>query len=602
MLAGYGRDGVGSGHSVLGAGSIVGGYRILRVLGSGGMGAVYLAQSPSLPRYDAVKVLSEDLSRDPSFRTRFIREADVAAQLNHPNIVRVYNRGETETGALWIAMQYIDGTDADAALSAGAMTAGRAVRIVAEVARALDFAHQRGVVHRDVKPANFLLSTTDDPERVLLGDFGIARALDDVSLTVSGAVMATVAYAAPEVIASQPFDGRADLYSLGCTLFRLITGKTPFTATNGMAGVMAAHLYQPPPRVTDVAPALPPALNEVIAIALAKDPARRFQSGRDLATAAANALDDRTSPVHVAWRPVPSGEVTSYPRQGTGDEHPWWQQTGGARTAMASPVDQRTPAAPSEQRGRRGQRRVVWSLAALSVVVVLVAVSLIVIQLRHDPGAGTPQAATTTAQPPSTSAPPTPALVPVSDLLSLLLPLSAIRDTANDQALIIKDATTAAFDVSSTLPNDPQCANAYAPVQQVALNGSGYLGLQYQLIINPGELTKTYAQSVIAFPTVESATQFMQTAKQQWEKCANRRVALTISPPLDHEDFGTVTTTPDGFVIMPMTRGANVLQYGQRVLGQRNNIVIDTQVIGMTKNDQAVQIAQQIATLIPTRG
>jgi serine/threonine protein kinase len=587
---------------VLGAGSIVGGYRILRVLGSGGMGAVYLAQSPALPRYDAVKVLSEDLSRDASFRTRFIREADVAAQLNHPNIVRVYNRGETETGALWIAMQYIDGTDADAALSAGAMTAGRAVRIVGEAARALDFAHQRGVVHRDVKPANFLLSTIDDPERVLLGDFGIARALDDVSLTVSGAVMATVAYAAPEVIAGQPVDGRADLYSLGCTLFRLVTGKTPFAAGRGMAAVMAAHLYQPPPRVTDVVPALPTALDTVIAIALAKDPAHRFQSGRDLAAAAASALDDRTTPVQITWRPVPSGEVSSYPRPETGDELPWWQHTGGGRTAMAPPVDQGPPDSALRPAARPANRRVVWSLAALSVVVALVAATLIVVQLQRDSAPRQPQAATSSPQPTSSNTPPTPALVPVSGLLSLLLPLSSVRDVANDQALIIKDATTAAFDVSSTLPNDPQCTNAYAPVQQVALNGSGYLGLQYQLIVDPGELTKTYAQSVIAFASVESASQFMESAKQQWEKCANRRVVLTISPPLDHEDFGAVTTTPDGFVIIPMTRGANILQYGQRVLGQRNNIVIDTQVITLTKNDQALQIAQQIATLIPTRG
>jgi Protein kinase domain len=134
---------------VLTVGEVVAGYRIERVLGSGGMGSVYLAANPTLPRLDAVKVLSAELSRDPDFRARFVREADVAAALDHPQIVSVYNRGETDDGQLWIAMQFVDGTDADAALRAGTMTAPRAVHIISEVAKALDFAHAHNVVHRD---------------------------------------------------------------------------------------------------------------------------------------------------------------------------------------------------------------------------------------------------------------------------------------------------------------------------------------------------------------------------------------------------------------------------------------------------------------------
>jgi serine/threonine-protein kinase len=215
--------------SVLSAGSLVAGYRIERVLGVGGMGTVYLAANPTLPRFDALKVLSPELSRDADFRARFTREADVAAALQHPQIVAVYNRGVTDDGQLWIAMQYVAGTDADDALRAGTMTPQRAVHITGEVAKALDFAHQRNVVHRDIKPANFLLSgPVGASEQALLGDFGIARALDDVSLTATGNVMATAAYAAPEVLSGLRFDGRADIYSLGCTLFRLLTGKTPF--------------------------------------------------------------------------------------------------------------------------------------------------------------------------------------------------------------------------------------------------------------------------------------------------------------------------------------------------------------------------------------
>src|SRR5690348_11795456 len=185
---------------MLSAGWVFAGYRIERLLGAGGMGTVYLARDPDLPRSNALKVLSPELSRDPDFRARFIREADVASSLDHPNIVSIYRRGEFEA-QLWIAMQFVDGTDADAALRAGTMTPARAVHIVTEVGKALDYAHQRGVVHRDIKPANFLLSGTVGPdERVLLGDFGIARALDDVGLTGTGSVTTTVAYAAPEVL------------------------------------------------------------------------------------------------------------------------------------------------------------------------------------------------------------------------------------------------------------------------------------------------------------------------------------------------------------------------------------------------------------------
>lgn len=157
-------------------GSVVAGYRIERVLGTGGMGSVYLAKNPTLPRRDALKVLDAELSRDRAFRERFIREADIVSQFDHPGIVSVYGRGETSDGELWIALQYVDGTDAEEALRAGEMTPHRAVHIVGEVAKALDYAHQRNVVHHDVKPSNLLLSDEiGDGERVFLSDFGVAR-------------------------------------------------------------------------------------------------------------------------------------------------------------------------------------------------------------------------------------------------------------------------------------------------------------------------------------------------------------------------------------------------------------------------------------------
>ncbi|MGV9482563.1 serine/threonine-protein kinase, partial [Gordonia aichiensis] len=274
-------------------GTIVGGYRIIRKLGAGGMGSVYLAAHPSLPRTDALKILSPELSRDPEFRARFEREANLAAGLDHPNIVAVYNRGD-EDGQLWIAMQYVDGTDASAEVAKGpsAMPAHRALRIIGEVGKGLDYAHRRGLLHRDIKPANFMIAAAEDgdEERVLLTDFGVAKSADDgQDLTATGNFMATVAYAPPEQLMGTKLDHRADIYSLGCSLYKLLTGQNPYPATQP-AMVMMGHLHEPPPRATAIRPDLPPAIDHVIAKVMAKDPAHRYNTCREFIQDAHNAL------------------------------------------------------------------------------------------------------------------------------------------------------------------------------------------------------------------------------------------------------------------------------------------------------------------------
>ena len=344
----------------LSPGTVVAGYTIEGVLGAGGMGTVYKARHPALPRSDALKVLSAELSQDEQFRARFLREADLAATLDHPNIVTVHNRGETPEGQLWIAMQFVAGSDADKELRDGRMSPQRAVHIVGEVGKALDYAHRRQLLHRDVKPANFLLGSDDD--RVFLADFGIARALDDaVNLTQTGMVMATIAYAAPESLSGYTVDGRADIYSLGCSLYSMLTQKAPFAHSGGMAAVMAAHLTEPPPRATDRVPALPAAIDAVIARAMAKEPADRYQSARELAADAARALDDTTAAVRTApvapTRP-PGAPAPRWPGASSGPRpltYPSGQMSGPPFDRRAARLSARGHAA-----GRGDLRRLRW--------------------------------------------------------------------------------------------------------------------------------------------------------------------------------------------------------------------------------------------------
>jgi serine/threonine protein kinase len=280
---------------VLNPGERFAGYTIESVLGTGGMGAVYLAKHPRLPRRDALKLLNPAFSNDPNFRTRFEREADLAAGLVHRNIVAVYDRGSVD-GQLWISMQYVAGVDASVAARAGdgSMTPHRVVHIISEVGAGLDYAHRAGLLHRDVKPANILLAAADDPsepEHVLLTDFGIAKSTTDEvqHLTGTGNLLATLAYASPEQIEARKLDHRVDIYALGCVLFELLTGSVPYPESSPFA-TMTAHLKNPIPKVTEKVPWLPPGMDAVVAKAMAKNPDDRYNSCRELSLAARAAL------------------------------------------------------------------------------------------------------------------------------------------------------------------------------------------------------------------------------------------------------------------------------------------------------------------------
>ncbi len=352
-------------------GEVFAGYTIERELGSGGMGAVYLAHHPRLPRFDALKLLRSELCDDPNFVGRFEREADTVAQLDHPNIVAVYDRGSTD-GQLWISMRFIDGTNAEKALSdyRGGMPPERAVRIVTRVASALDYAHRHQLLHRDVKPANILLAPGPDDEeeaeRVFLSDFGVAKAIGAAadriaSLTSTGSVVATLDYASPEQIKGQSLDHRSDIYALGCVLYKLLTGSVPFPG-DSIASRVYGHLNTPARPPSTIVDGLPAGFDDVVARAMAKDPDDRYTTCRALARAAQAALDGTLERDPPAARPAerdPATTVTSRPNAGDAgrpsEPVPGWfagRPTGAPTTGpQTGPSGPWTPVPPTGPTG-----------------------------------------------------------------------------------------------------------------------------------------------------------------------------------------------------------------------------------------------------------
>lgn len=264
------------------------GYRVLRRLGRGTMGVVYLAEDVQLRREVALKVLAPTLVDQELFRQRFDRESHSAATLDHPHIIPIYAAGAA-AGARYIAMRYVAGGDLRALIeTTGPLSLTQTTAVIVAMADALDAAHAQGIVHRDVKPANILVDSRGGQEHYYLSDFGIAKSISSAgSLTSTGQVMGTLDYLAPEQVQGKPVDGRADLYALGCVLYHCLTGAVPFPRDD-IAALMWAHVHEEPPPVTTRRPELPAELDRIVAKAMAKQPAERYPTGRELALALRN--------------------------------------------------------------------------------------------------------------------------------------------------------------------------------------------------------------------------------------------------------------------------------------------------------------------------
>lgn len=375
----------------------IAGYRIIRELGAGGMGQVFLVEHPRLPRRDALKLLDSGVSRNDDFKARFQREADLLAQLSHSNIVTLHDRGQFE-GRLWITMEYIDGTDAAELLKAdGPLEPDLALLLISGAGTALDYAwRKQRITHRDVKPANILvgIETTDDTpqiESVKLADFGIAKAAgESTSLTSTGMTIGTMQYISPEAIEGEEVDNRSDIYSLGCTAFHLLTGHPPFAGTS-IASTMSAHLTRPVPSISTVNPHLPQAMDAVFTKVLAKNPNDRYQTCTEFGAALQAAS---TGQFHAASAPTVSA----------------------AAWAKGTAVQAGTPTKPRKEQPKAARRSTSRSLpiaaAAVAAVAAAIAVGTYVTTSGNDesatPSVGPTMTTSTAPATNSVTAPPSP--------------------------------------------------------------------------------------------------------------------------------------------------------------------------------------------------
>jgi non-specific serine/threonine protein kinase len=349
-------------------GSEFAGYRIEEIAARGGMGVVYRAIQEQLGRTVALKLVTPALARDASFRDRFRREWMIAASIEHPNVIPVYEAGEDD-GALFLAMRWVEGTNLRDLIDGNKLEPARAVRLVSQVAAALDAAHERGLIHRDVKPANILIA---DEDHVYLTDFGLTKHASSISgLTRTGSWVGTVDYTAPEQIEGTTVSPRTDVYSLGAVFFETLTGRPPHRRDNDLA-TLWAHMYTAAPSVTDVAPDAPAQFDPVLQKAMAKDPEDRYATAGEFGRAARAALGEEIAP--------PPARV---PVTATGDRPP----PPGSRAG--EPAD---AARPWHGRGRE----ILVGAAALGVVAVIAGILAL--------GGGSDEPSTDTGAAPSSAA------------------------------------------------------------------------------------------------------------------------------------------------------------------------------------------------------
>jgi streptogramin lyase len=358
-------------------GSEIAGCRIEAIAGRGGMGVVYRATQTALSRTVALKVIAPEYAADALFARRFQSESRIAASIEHPNVIPVHEAGERD-GVLYLIMRYVEGTDLRQLLAAeGRLEPDRAAHLLAQVASALGAAHNRGLLHRDVKPANVLIANDFGSEHAYLTDFGIAKAMEATGgMTRTGAIVGTPDYMAPERMEEGGGDARSDVYALGCVLYQSVTGELPYVRDNPMATVFA-HVNAPIPSAHQRNPAVPSTLDEVVRRAMAKRPDQRYETASDLRASLLAAAGDseavKHDPTVLGVGPPPPPVETGETQAGSTDPG----ETEGGGSALPATTAEPIPGAAEKKPAPRGRGRGLAPVIVIGAIVLGVVVALL---------------------------------------------------------------------------------------------------------------------------------------------------------------------------------------------------------------------------------
>ncbi|VBA60632.1 serine/threonine-protein kinase PknH/PknJ [Mycobacterium attenuatum] len=638
-------------------GSIFGPYRLKRLLGRGGMGEVYEAEHTVKEWTVAVKLMSETFSKDPVFRERMKREARITGRLQEPHVVPIHDYGEID-GQMYLEMRLIEGTDLDNILKRfGPLTPPRAVAIVTQIASALDAAHAAGVMHRDIKPQNILVTRDDF---AYLVDFGIASATTDEKLTQLGTAVGTWKYMAPERFSNDEVTYRADIYALACVLHECLTGSPPYRADSASM-LVTAHLMDPIPQPSTLRSGIPKAFDAVIARGMAKKPEDRYASAGDLALAAHEALSDPDQD-HAADILRRSQEAT-LPGPPTAAAPPTMPATGMAPSAPpAAAASTRQPppyypagagsVPPSGPSAGLGQPRMPGPSAASGRVPPppapaappswpqtggqMPAGQPAPAFYQGGGWGGTPPNAPPPGQPPGppvwnqgqqpttsrnrnpwpivaavamvlvlvvggvgiwlvTRPTPTPPPKPISEdrLSSLLLNASEINSVMGASNIQPGKPITS-MDTSPVTLSLPDCQAALYTSQDPVYAGTGYTGISGLVSSEPGDNYDHWVnQAVVAFPSADKARSFLQSAAAKWKNCAGKTVTVTNQGKTYRWTFANVVGSPPKITVIDTQEGADGWEC-QRAMSVVNNVVVDINACGYHITDQGGQITDQI--------
>lgn len=599
-------------------------YRLKRLLGRGGMGEVYEAEHTIKEWPVAVEFLSESFSRDPVFRERLKREARTAGRLQEPHVVPVHDYGEID-GQMFLEMRLVDGTDLDSVLKRfGPLTPPRAVAIITQIASALDAAHAAGVMHRDVKPQNILITRDDF---AYLVDFGIASPTTDEKLTQLGTAVGTWKYMAPERFSDVEVTYRADIYALACVLFECLTGSPPYRADS--AGVLvSAHMMDPIPAPSGQRPGVPKAFDAVIACGMAKKPEDRYASAGDLALAAREALSnpdqDRAATIlrrsqeaaPIAEHPGARANTVAAPQAfgsavNTPPPSPFVPPSAGSGPMPSQSPPPWTPSGPIPAAGQPApyyqggnanwgapphfasstwgqpppkQHRSVWPVVlAVAVLLVVIAGGVgiwLVVRPRPEPPQATP-------------------LGP-ERLSALLLSPAEINGVMGSSSMQPGKPITAT-DSSSVSVSAPDCQGALYTTQDPVYAGTGFSAVSGLVSSEAGENYDHWVnQAVVLFPSADKAKNFVETSAEKWKGCAGQTVTVINKNKTYRWTFAQLHGGPPKIMLMDTQEGADGWEC-QRALSVANNVVVDINACGYHISDQGGQIADRIVGKIDSQ-